>query len=281
MKRKLIYMGMFLCGVCSFILTGGRTEAKKVDTAGKYHAALGVATDYSKSVHRDAYYEKKYLQDGNRDKLVVGVNGESGYQILDGTFEDTVIKGNGTYAVTLTNADFNYNRSFRKLYVATDIPNTRQIKFTNFSVSINGQVLRTFDKAVLADDSHRKNCVLLAIDTENAEVRNAFSRSTVPGNKQNEIKLRFQVKGFNYKKGEAPPTPTPVPTETPEIQEIAEAGEELPETTGTEEPEQVMTETSESIGEVPIENKIGIGITVVIGIGAIILCMVIVGRRQH
>ncbi|MBR1742265.1 MAG: hypothetical protein IJ733_10460, partial [Lachnospiraceae bacterium] len=112
--RRIAFLGMAFLG--GLLLFCGKAEAaRKVNLAGKYHAALGVETDYSESVHRYAYYEKKYAKAADRKQLIIGESGTVGYRILEGTFKDTAIKGNGTYEVSLTNADFNLNRSFRKL----------------------------------------------------------------------------------------------------------------------------------------------------------------------
>ncbi len=277
MKRIIGFLGIAL--ISGLLFSGGNPEAKKLDTAGKYHAAFGVETDYKDSVHRDAYFEKKYKNRADRNQLIIGKSGTVGYRILEGTFKDTVIKGNGTYEVSVTNANFNQNRSFRKLYVATDIPYTKKIKFRNVTISMNGRLIRTYEKAVLDEGEHGNHyCVLLLIDTNDDRVRNAFARSSVPTSTQNEIKISFDVKGFVYNKGEQPPTPTPVPTPTPEITPTPEAVAENPAAASVQ---TVTAEAEEVIKEVPIENKIGIGVTVVLAIGMIVLCVIMVNRRQH
>lgn len=278
MKRISGFLGIAL--ITGLLFFSGHAEAKKLDRAGKYHAAFGVETDYSASVHRDAYFEKKYLKKADRKQLVIGESGKVGYRILEGTFKDTVIKGNGTYEVSLTNADFNQNRSFRKLYVATDIPYTNKIKFRNIKISMNGRQIRTYDDAVFDKGEHGKHyCVLLLIDTNDDRVRNAFARSSVPTSTQNEIKISFDVWGFVYNKGEQPPTPTPVPTPTPEITLAPEAAAD---SQVSSEITNVSSEVAEEvIREIPLENKIGIGVTVAAAIGMIILCIIAVNRRQH
>ena len=168
--------------------------------------------------------------------------------------------------------------------MATDIPNTKEIKFSNLSIRINGTVLRTFSKPVLDSADHKSKCVLLVLDPDNSEVRNSIS-STVPRSTENEIKVTFTVKGFSYKKGETPPTPTPKPTKTPEVEDIKKEddntdGTDAREAIATEAPEEIE-ETNEEAGEVTVEKKIGIGITVVFAIGAILACVVVVNKRQH
>lgn len=277
MKRIIGFLGMAL--IFGLLFGRGNAKAAKLDLAGKYHAAFGVETDYRESVHRDAYFEKKYKKRADRNQLIIGESGTVGYRILEGTFKDTQIKGNGTYEVSVTNANFNQNRSFRKLYVATDIPYTNKIKFRNVKISMNGRLIKTYDKAVLDEGEHGKHyCVILLIDTNDDRVRNAFARSSVPTSTQNEITISFDVKGFVYNKGEQPPTPTPVPTPTPEITPTPEAVENP----ASAETQNVSLEgTEEVIKEVPLENKVGIAVTVAAAIGMIVLCVIIVNRRQH
>lgn len=278
MKRTSVFLGIAI--FFGLLFFSGSAEAKKVDRAGKYHAAFGVETDYEKSVHRDAYFEKKYRNKADRNQLIVGESGNVGYQILEGKFQDTVIKGNGTYEVSLTNANFNQNRFFRKLYVATDIPYTKKIKFRNVKISMNGRQIRTYDPAILDAGEHgKKYCVILLIDTGDDRVRNAFARSSVPTSTQNEIKISFDVKGFVYNKGENPPTPTPVPTPTPEITPTPEAVAENTVSSGTESVQNA--EVQEVIREVPLANKIGIAVAVAAAIGMIVICVVAVNKRQH
>lgn len=259
--------------------------APKVDTYGEYHAALGVQTDSTRRVFRDAYFDGTSEKKSDFKKLKKERSSGSGAdraEEMDGKFTDTVIKGNGTYAVSLKNADFSGNRSFRKLYVATDIPNTQDIKFSNMTVSIDGRVLRTFSEAVLDESrTYRKNCVLLAIHPVNEDVKRAISTRTVPVNRENVIKIRFTVSGFDYDKGETPQTPSPKPTRTPEVTEEPVKQEE---TTASSEPaptEPAEDQPQEEPGEVPIGNQVGIFVTIVAAIGGVLACLAVVSKRNH
>lgn len=285
MKQKMFRMWAFCIGIIfmgGFLSGGARAEAaKKFDPSGKYHAALGLETDSTESVHRDAYFEKKYLKDPSREHLVIGNNGEIGYQIMKGAFTNVTLKGNGTYTVSLKDADFNGNRSFRKLYVATDIPNARGVTLKNVTVTINGTKYYTFEDAVLDDSAeHGKNCVMLVLDKSNPEVSNVFARSSVPVTQENEITISFQIKGFSYKKGGVPPTPTPIPTPTPEISEMETVASVVPAVEGGT-GQTVKIIEKEVVFQVPMANKIGIACTVAVAILGIILCAVAVSRRQH
>ncbi len=257
---------------------------RKVDTYGEYHAALGVQTDSYRRVFRDAYFDGKEEKAEGFKKLKRERSRGSGAKRAEeseGTFKDVTIKGNGTYTVSLKNADFHGNSSFRKLYVATDIPNTKKIKFSNMSVSIDGRVLRTFDRPVLdTSKTYRGNSVLLAIHPVNEEVRGAISARTVPRNRENEIKIRFTVSGFDYDKGEKPNTPSPEPTATPEESAApAKESRDTPAPEATRASEE--TEKPEESGKLPMGNQVGIVVTIVAAIGGVLACLAVVTKRNR
>jgi len=287
LMRKRAVAGILLAG--ALLVAGVRpAEAEqKVDTYGEYHAALGVQTDSYRRVFRDAYYDGKAEKADDFKKLKRERSQGSGAkraETSEGTFKDVAIKGNGTYTVSLKNGDFHGYSSFRKLYVATDIPNTKKIKFSNMSVSIDGRVLRTFDKPVLdVSKMYRKNAVLLAIHPVNEDVRGAISSRTVPRSRENEIKIRFTVSGFDYDKGEKPETPSPVPTATAAPEETAVPEEEEQDTPVpeiTQEPQDRGQEDNNS-GEIPLGNQVGIILTIVAAIGGVLVCLTVVTRRNR
>ena len=290
MKRPemKICKGLFTMAICLFaVLFLGETDAsakKKVDKNGVYHAALGLQTDSRKNVYRQGYYENGAEEEDDFSSLVMGKKGKSDYEVLDGTFKDVTIKGNGTYSVSLKNADFNGDRRFRKLYVTTDIPNTGEITFSNMIVSIDGTVLRTFNEPVLdSTKQHKQNCMLLAIHPTDRNLRNGVNRWSVPRNKTNTIKISFTVEGFSYDKGEPVPTEEPEVTEEPE-ETIAPEESVLPEKTVAPESEQNTKKQKAETEKYPplsTERKVGIAGTIVIAIAAIILCIMVVSRRQH
>ncbi len=284
MMRKRAVAGILLAG--ALLVSGIRpAEAEqKVDVYGEYHAALGVQTDSYRRVFRDAYFDGKAEKADDFKKLKRERSQGSGAKRAEeseGIFKDVTIKGNGTYTVSLKNADFHGYSSFRKLYVATDIPNTKEIKFTHMSVSIDGRVLRTFDRAVLdASKMYRKNSVLLAIHPVNEEVKGAISTRTVPRNRENEIKIRFTVSGFDYDKGEKPSTPTPKPTATPEESAAPKKeSQDTPVPEITQAPEE--TENPEESGKLPMGNQVGIVVTIVAAIGGVLACLAVVTKRNR
>lgn len=282
--RKRAVAGILLAG--ALLVSGVRpAEAEpKVDVYGEYHAALGVQTDSYRRVFRDAYFDGKAEKADDFKKLKRERSQGSGAKRAEeseGTFKDVTIKGNGTYVVSLKNADFHGYSSFRKLYVATDIPNTKKIKFSNMSVSIDGRVLRTFDKPVLdTSKMYRKNSVLLAIHPVNEDVKGAISTRSVPRSRENEIKIRFTVSGFDYDKGEKPNTPSPKPTATPEKSAVpGKESQDTPAPEMTRAPEE--THKPEESGKLPMGNQVGIVVTIVAAIGGVLACLAVVTKRNR
>ncbi|MCI8337103.1 MAG: hypothetical protein HFH62_00285 [Lachnospiraceae bacterium] len=281
---KRAVAGILLAG--ALLMAGARPAVaeQKVDTYGEYRAALGVQTDSYRRVFRDAYFDGKAEKADGFQTLKRERSQGSGAdraEESEGTFKDVAVKGNGTYTVSLKNADFHGNRSFRKLYVATDIPNTKEIKFSNMSVSIDGRVLRTFDKPVLdTSKMYRKNSVLLAIHPVNEEVKGAISTRSVPGNRENEIKIRFTVSGFDYDKGEKPSTPSPRPTATPEESAApSKESRDTPVPEITQAPEE--SENPAESGKLPMGNQVGIVATIVAAIGGVLACLAVVTKRNR
>lgn len=283
MNRKKV-TAIILAGALAAACAVPAQAKAEVDTYGEYRAALGVQTDSTRRVFRDAYYDGTSEKKSDFKKLKrerTQGSGAERAETCDGTFSDVKIKGNGTYVVSLKNADFHWNRTFRKLYVATDIPNTDTIKFTNMSVSIDGRVLRTFDEAVLDESKmYRKNCVLLAIHPVNEDVKDAISTRTVPTGSENVIKIRFTVSGFDYDKGEVPETPAPKPTATPEVTTAPkDKNSDTVVSDSTAAPEK--SADPEKSGEVPIGNQVGILVTIVAAIGGVLACLAVVSKRNH
>ena len=282
--RKRAVAGILLAGALLAASMRPAEAEQKVDTYGEYHAALGVQTDSYRRVFRDAYYDGKAEKAEDFKKLKRERSQGSGAERAEeseGTFKDVSIKGNGTYTVSLKNGDFHGNSSFRKLYVATDIPNTKEIKFSNMSVSIGGRVLRTFDKPVLdTSKMYRKYSVLLAIHPVNEEVKGAISARTVPRSRENEIKIRFTVSGFDYDKGEKPGTPSPKPTATPKDSAApAKESRDTPALEVTKVPEE--SRKPEESGELPMGNQVGIIVTIVAAIGGVLACLAVVTKRNR
>lgn len=207
------------------IMAAGSTSADakpSVKLDGEYHAALGVRTGSGKNIYRMAYYHKKSAGTNKWKHLAIGDYSSEEYQEIKSTFKDVVIKGNGTYTVSLTNADFQGETSFSRMQVSTDIPDTGKIKFSDMSVKINGSELVKYDEPYI--DKHKDadgNCCLLVINGDR-EGFDSLDGNCVPQGTENKISITFKVSGFSYNKGEKPKpaeTPVPGPTETPSPEE--------------------------------------------------------------
>lgn len=288
----LLTAGMLVVGSIFQPSQADAARKKKVDLNGVYHAALGVSTANNKTISRDAYYAKsinKYYNTKRYAKLM-SENAYSGQKTsYKGKFTDTVIKGNGKYRVKLTGADFSWETIVSALHVATDIPSTKKITFSDVSLKVNGRTLVTFSEPYMeSEKKYRKggmDIVLMNKDKtdliqelSNRNVRktriNGYNILTGAGN--DSIVVTFTVDGFNYNKGEAVPTPTPLPTATPEPTQV-------PEETPAATEKAIQNPTKEQkTSEANSDHSIAIAGVVV---GAVILCggviIIVNGRRKR
>lgn len=252
----------------------------EVNVNGKYHATLGFETDSYRNVYRYGYFDDKDRAKKEWKQISSGTIGEDDYQSYQGTFKNAIIKGNGTYSVRLSNANYRYANTFKLLQVSTDIPNTGAITFSNMKVIVNGEEKLSFKK--VSTSSNRDYVVLYAInDKKEALADLGDDKRIVPSSYQsNSVVIKFKVSGFSYKKGETAPTPTPVATPTIEpTQEPATEASAQPDVsagaeaiTGTEAPK---------VNEVTTERKVGMGFVVVIAIGGIVASLVVVNKRKR
>lgn len=220
-SKKLKKMPVIAMAAAIFtcIGTGGvNAGTEPVNLDGEYHAALGVKTDTSKNIYRMGYYHKEAAGTDKWKHLAIGNTSSGDYEKVQSTFKDVVIKGNGKYTVSLTNADFQGETSFSKMQVSTDIPDTGKIKFSDMTIKINGTEAASYKKPKL--DKHKDaagNCCLLIINKEREDFTSRLDSNCVPQGTENNISVTFKVSGFNYKKGEKPKpadTPSPKPAKT-------------------------------------------------------------------
>lgn len=196
------------------VASGGiNADAKpSVKLDGEYHASLGVRTGSGKNIYRMAYYHKKSSGTEKWKHLATGDYSSEEYQEIKSTFKDVVIKGNGKYTVSLSNADFQGETNFSRMQVSTDIPDTGKIKFSDMSVKINGIEVAKYEEPYIDKHSDAAgNCCLLVIN-EDREDFDSMDGNCVPQETENIISITFQVSGFSYNKGE---TPKPAETASP------------------------------------------------------------------
>ena len=132
--------------------------------------------------------------------------------VYDGTFNEVDLAGNGTYQLTLTDADFSGETDLSQLHIATNIPLNDQIKFTDVTLNINGNDIVTFDEATMEDQenylqggmvalifNHWRPELVSRLDglgvTETA-VNGGYSLLTGQGGEN--ITITFTVSGFAY-----------------------------------------------------------------------------------
>lgn len=203
-----------------FAETEGSTEgdkAQEVDLNGTYHAALGVQTSTDKWLNRAAYFEPEQNQmygTENNDKLFYGDKDNNNEPVfVDGTFTDVEIAGNGTYTVSLSGADFKGDTALSQLHVATDIPVSDKIKFSNVELNINGRKIVTFDDAVMEEEApyivagmdilllnHWRAELCSDLEAKGVSKDATSGWNLLAGNGDDNITVTFTVSGFSYDK---------------------------------------------------------------------------------
>lgn len=280
-KFRNIVTGCFLAG-CLILgnVQGGQAAPvqEEFDAYGEYHAALGLKLETNPRVYRDAYFEEEALSQEQWGKLLKGNGDDDVKEELDGEFKDITIKGNGTYSVKLKNADYDNGDEFRKLYVATDIPNSGDVTFKNIVVKVDGEKVAKMKNPVFdTTEEYSGHCVLLVLHPSNEAVKDVMEANTVPQTDKNIIEISFEVEGFSYDKGEAAVTPAPEPTATPEPEQIPEEEPVTEDKTVRES----NSEDSSSDRELSTGRKAGIAITIIVAIGGIVTSLIVVNQRKH
>lgn len=202
------------------------TPAPQVDLNGTYHASLGIQTCNTLWINRPAYYNTELDAHFGTDKFTVmwsGTESAGNYAEYAGTFNDVVIEGNGTYTVSLTNADFAGETSVSQLHVATDIPMNDTIKFTDVSVKFNNKTIAKFDEAYIETDQKYNGggidfvCInhwrpqLVEMLAAQGQSENGNGIDLLIGSGNDNIEVTFTISGFAYDKAveEAPEETAP------------------------------------------------------------------------
>lgn len=234
--RKIV--ALTLAGAMTLSLASGTTAeaAKKkkaeVDLNGKYHARLGIQTATEKWIMNLGYYENvqnKYFGTENADKLMYSDSDTGEETSTEGTFEEVEIAGNGTYTVSLKDADFLGETTISQLHIATDIPVNDTIKFKDVKATINGNQVLSFDEGVLENEepyleggmvilllNHWREALIKQVagmgKSEDAE--NGYT--LLQGTGKENVEITFTVEGFAYDNPDAVAAePTEAPTKAP------------------------------------------------------------------
>lgn len=235
MQKRLLKKGIagVLAGVlCATLLFPGdvaKAESKKLDLNGTYHAALGLQTCTQVWINRFAYYDKeanKYYGTADADKMFAGDPSGNGADYAC-EFQDAEIKGNGTYTVKVTGADFAGETDISQLHVATDIPLNDTIKFTDVSFSIDGKKIASFDQGYMEDEepylgggmdllliNHWRDGLVKELASKGVTESAENGYTLLQGTTGEEISVTFTVSGFSYDNPEA--VATEEPTATPQ-----------------------------------------------------------------
>ena len=150
--------------VLSLALTATPVDAKKkkkdkapeFDPSGTYHAALGVQTATNLWIMRMGYFDKDqnehYGTDLQNSLVYASKENPGETETATGTFTDAEIAGNGTYTVSLSGADFLGETCLSQLHIATDIPTSADVTFSDVVFMLNDRRIAEFDEAVMEDE---------------------------------------------------------------------------------------------------------------------------------
>lgn len=272
MRKQILKRGVsaILAGMlCVSILCPGnaaKAEKKEFDPNGVYHAALGLQTCTQVWINRFAYFDKEANQyygteDANKMFAADPSGGGASYA---GNFEDVEIKGNGTYTVKLTDADFGGETDISQLHVATDIPLNDKIKFTDVSFAINDKKIATFEEGYMEDEepylgggmdllliNHWRDGLVEQLKSKGVYETVDSGCTLLQGTTGESISVTFTISGFDYDNPDA----------------VAE--EEASEAPKAEKKDTAKKEESKQMNPVPI--CIGAGVVLVVIAGVVIV----------
>ena len=161
------------------------------DPNGEYNVYFGVQTAaYS---FRNAWNDSYGLGTPEFDQIT-GWNGNDEV-VRTGTITDAVIKGNGTYTVSLTGVDFADDaETLNLLFLSTDIPLDSDAKITDITVKMGGKKVYDFEESYQDPDT-KDYIKTLLINTYNDAFNgeNEFAYTLSAGM---DIEVTFTVSGF-------------------------------------------------------------------------------------
>lgn len=232
--RKIV--ALTLAGAMTLSLASGTTAeaAKKkkaeVDLNGKYHARLGIQTATEKWIMNLGYYENvqnKYFGTENADKLMYSDSDTGEETSTEGTFEEVEIAGNGTYTVSLKDADFLGETTISQLHIATDIPMNDTIQFKNVKAKINGEQVLSFEKGVPENEepyleggmvilllNHWREALIKEVAGMGKSEDSENGYTLLKGSGKESVEITFTVEGFAYDNPDAVEA-TEKPTKAP------------------------------------------------------------------
>lgn len=199
------------------------------DPNGEYNVYFGVQTAaYS---FRNAWNDSYGLGTPEFDQIT-GWNGNDEV-VRTGTITDAVIKGNGTYKVSLTGVDFADDaEALNLLFLSTDIPLDSDAKITDITVKMGGKKVYDFEESYQDPDT-KDYIKTLLINTYNDAFNgeNEFAYTLSAGM---DIEITFTVSGFAYDNPDAVPSGDTSATETTQAAETTKAASEATTTASAE-----------------------------------------------
>ena len=199
------------------------------DPNGEYNVYFGVQTAaYS---FRNAWNDSYGLGTPEFDQIT-GWNGNDEV-VRTGTITDAVIKGNGTYTVSLTGVDFADDaEALNLLFLSTDIPLDSDAKITDITVKMGGKKVYDFEESYQDPDT-KDYIKTLLINTYNDAFNgeNEFAYTLSAGM---DIEVTFTVSGFAYDNPDAVPSGDTSATETTQAAETTKAASEATTTASAE-----------------------------------------------
>ena len=194
------------------------------DANGEFNVYIGVQTAaYS---FRNAWNDSYGLGTPEFDQIT-GWNGNDEV-VRTGTITDAVIKGNGTYTVSLKGVDFADDaETLNLLFLSTDIPLDKGVELTDIKVKMGGKSVYDFDTA-FQDPDTKDYIKALLINTYNDGFKadNEFAYTLSAGM---DIEVTFTVSGLAYDNPDAAASGDTAATEA--TSQSTETKSEAPETT--------------------------------------------------
>ncbi len=218
---KVIAAGVAAAAVAS-------TLAVTASAADAFDAYIGFQTTvYS---FRNGWDDGNYgVESGYHDNIIVWGSGDNpeetfpdyednfdydvGGFVLDATYDDVTVDGNGTYTVTASDIDWALDKAsdFNLVFVSTDAPNDGSIVCTQAKIIVDGEVVKTVDDPV-CDTSQTYFNISLA-NTWNSDIGGyglAYPTKS--------LAIEFTIEGFDEAAApatdEAPATVDETPAET-------------------------------------------------------------------
>ena len=199
------------------------------DPNGEFNVYFGVQTAaYS---FRNAWNDSYGLGTPEWNQIT-GWNGNDEV-VRTGTITDAVIKGNGTYTVSLTGVDFADDaETLNLLFLSTDIPLDSDAKITDITVKMGGKKVYDFEESYQDPDT-KDYIKTLLINTYNDAFNgeNEFAYTLSAGM---DIEVTFTVSGFAYDNPDAVPSGDTSATETTQAAETTKAASEATTTASAE-----------------------------------------------